>query len=200
MRTLAAHACQGFAERKDPRALRFQAQGKLVRLFARLARDVAREVAGLAAAATRGIQCLPSGLVLGHRGDRLVEPRARFARLLLRVGQRLRQTRLVGLDPDQSRLRGFQPAGQALQLSAQLGHAAVRQVHAALCILALLFGLQQAVAKAACRVVAALLGGREPFDLRAQLLDLGLARERTLLRFAAARHAQPARPEPFAAP
>jgi hypothetical protein len=73
------------------------------------------------------------------------------------------------------------------------------KVQRALRVLAQLLGLEQAILQSAQGFVAARLGLRQRLDLGAQLLDLGFARERTLLSFAAAQHAQPAGAQPLAA-
>src|SRR5690606_1891677 len=86
----------------------------------------------------------------------------------------------------------------ALQLAGQLGDAAVGQVEAALGVLAVLLGLEQAVAQAGEGVVELLFAPGQHVDLGAQALDLALAGQGALLRLAAADGAQPALPQPFA--
>ena len=72
------------------------------------------------------------------------------------------------------------------------------QVQAALRVFAKLFGFQQAIAQAGERIIVSGLARGQGLDFGAKLLDFALARQRALLRFAAAKHANPTLAEPFA--
>ena len=95
------------------------------------------------------------------------------------------------------RARHCPPRPAGLQLSVQLGSAAMRRVQLALRFLALLLGSEQALApsRARPRVLA-----RAPavFDAGAQFLDLALAQQGTLFLGARTQHAHPAGAHAFA--
>jgi hypothetical protein len=117
-----------------------------VRGLARLARHVARGLAAVGQAAAVAVELLALGFERGHAPHRLLQPGARLAHLLLRLVARLSERGELGVDAGDARLRRFQPALLALQLAGELGHAAVAQVQRALRVLAVLLGLEQAVA------------------------------------------------------
>ena len=132
------------------------------------------------------------------RDNRVLQLRARLARLLAAGVERLDQLRDFGVDLLDAAARRIEPALLALQLAGEFGHAAMGEVQRALRVLALLFGGEQAVAPgadAAFEFVFALL---QRFDLGAQRLDLALAQQRALLGRAGTQHAHPAGAEALA--
>ncbi len=194
---LAAHAVQRLGQRGDLRALRFQRQGQRMCRVARFARGIAGLVAGLGQRAALRLELLAGVLQRAHPLDRLFLPCAGFAALFAAAVQRLRQRRQLGFDLLDAPARRIQPALLALQLAGQLGHAAVRHVQAALRVLALLLGRQQAVAQLGQGRFEFALARLQRFDRAAQRLDLALAQQRALLGVTGAQHLR-ASPRPSA--
>src|SRR5690606_35660995 len=178
---LSAHALQRLRQRGGLRALGLDGQRQRMRGFGGSACGLAGSIAGLAQACALGIQRRACVLELGHARHRLVQPRARLARLRAAGLERLGELRGVGVDLLDPPARRLQPALLALQLAGELRHATVRQVQRALRVLALLFGDQRAVAPRRQSALEFLLAVLELLDLAAQRLDLALAQQRALL-------------------
>ena len=91
LRALATHAGQRLGKRVHACTLCFQRQCELMRRVARVTGFDPRQVAALGEAASQAVEFLPSGFVLTHLLDRLLQAGSRFACMGMAVAVGLRQ-------------------------------------------------------------------------------------------------------------
>src|SRR5436190_5020209 len=196
---LGLQALQSLSQRDERRALGFQFDLEPVHGGLGLARLHARFLATLQELPALGVERAAALFELRHARDRLLEARARLARLAVDLAQpRFELGTLLGDAGDAGRER-LHPALLALNLAGELGQAPLAHVEIALCVVARGFGREQVVL--ALRKIVA--GARDPrheiVALGRERMKLALARQHAELRLVAAHDAHPARTEPFAA-
>ncbi len=198
LRELDVHAAERLFERGDRRTFRFQTERELMHLVGGFARVHARFFARFEQTAAFGIQMLTLLFLIAHARDGFFEPCARTARLFLIGGDPRFEIADFRFDFGEPRLRRFDLAAMALQLTGEFRRAAMRGVQIALRIVAHALGFSLARFEF-FDVFAERFGARVGcIDLFAQRMDVALASEHARLRATATQHAREARAEPFA--
>lgn len=146
-----------------------------MRALAHCTGSIAGQVARLGQLAALALQPLPGRLQITHAADRVLQPRARFARLRVVGFNRFLQLLQLAFDAVDARACSLYLALLALQLASQLGHRAVGLVQRTLRVFALLFSRLQLLAETGQLLFQLGLAVLQLLDLLAQLVDLAFA-------------------------